>query len=317
MRKDSLNMKNIIIILVIAWVLLLLAYGIINALINVPQPGPDPEIDIEIYGPSMVKIDEPPTYTVVVRNNGSIDLTNVIVNGTYGFIWSGNLDHSESKTFYVEYKGQYKDGEVFEVFVNGHSKEGEHVWDTDSRKLTLIGDSYDIIEALQRGYISAEFRGMGYCSGDAINLKISLEIEVEIEVTIETGLILINPGIGQNMVIGETIRFKVKPEIDVNWNIESYCLDILKENPTSSEAFNLRTNGGLYHEDVITLMKSLEYVRRWTNASIAIQIGVWVITDDVSEDKIPIEHTEEDIDDAKWLLENAGIDTSDKTLFQE
>ena len=316
MNKEFSN-KTLKIIIVSVLLLILISGLIIIILLNGPRLDSNPEINIKIYGSSEVKLDEPSDYTIVVTNNGSIDLFDVVVNDTYGFIWSGNLNQSESKTFNLVYNGQYEEGDIIEVFVNGHSKGGEHVTDNDLWTFNVVGESYDIIEALNRGCISAEFRGTGYCSGEVIELKITPQIDVEIEISIEASLILINPGVGQNMILAETMRLDIKPEIEIEIEIEAYCLDYEKDNPSSSETFNLQANAGSYNEDVITLIRSLEDVPGWNKSVTVVQIGVWVITDDISEEEIPFDYSEDDIDDTEWLLENAGINTSDKTLFQE
>lgn len=299
-------------------VLLLILIGLV-IFINIPNPNPNPKptINVEIYGPNEVELDEPFNYTIVVSNDGDTDLFNVSVNGSYGFKWNGNLARSESKIYNIKYQGQYIDGELIEVFVNGFSDDGERVWDDDSWSLIVTGRSYNLGEAITRGYVSAEFRGTGYSSGDAIEVKITPKIEVGIEIIINAGLFLINSGLGQNMIIAETISLDIKPKIEIDLELEVYCLDSNKNNPTHSETFYLQPSASSYHEDVIILMKSLEDVPSLNKSITAVQIAVWVVTDDISREEIRIDHSDEDIDDVKWLLENAGIDTSDKTLFRE
>lgn len=293
-------------------VLLLIFVLIIPFLSN-----PNPAIDVTIYGPSEVGLGEPFNYTIVVCNDGDKDLFNVTLNDTYGFNWSGNLTRSESKTFTIEHTGLDINEEIIEVYANGYSREGERVENSDSWTPTIFGGCYDIVDVLEKGYVSIEFRGTGYSSGEAIEVKVTPKIKFSIEITIESGLFLINSGFGQNMIIAETITIKVKPKIELNFDIEVYCLDLDKDNPTRSETFYIRTDAGSYQEDVNVLIESLEDVPSKNKSVTAIQIAVWVITEDISREEIPFDYSDDDIDDAKWLLENAGIDTSDKTLFRE
>ncbi|MFQ6095883.1 MAG: thioester domain-containing protein, partial [Candidatus Bathyarchaeia archaeon] len=127
---------------------------------------------------------------------------------------------------------------------------------------------------------------------------------------------LVNSGSGQNMIVAESDTLTVKPEVELELDIEAYCLDLHKENPSTEETFTIQTDPGVYGEDVINLMKSLEGVPISQRSYDAVQIALWVITDDVSREDIRIFFSEQDIDDAKWLLEKAGIDTAGKKLFQ-
>ncbi len=175
----------------------------------------------------------------------------------------------------------------------------------------------NLVDVVDRGLIEVEFRGKGACAGDAIRLKITPKIEVSIDVEIEPGLILVNSGAGQNMIIAEENTLTVKVEIELELDIEAYCLDSHKDNPSNDETLTMQTDPGTYGDVVTEFMQSLGDTPSERRSVDAVQIALWVITDDISREEIRIFFSEQDIQDAEWLLENAGIDTSGKRLFQQ
>jgi len=181
----------------------------------------------------------------------------------------------------------------------------------------LLAPPYDLVKAVDKGLIEVEFRGKDACAGDVIRLKIKPKLEVSIDIEIEPGLILINSGVGQNMIVAEKDTVTVKAEVGLELDIEAYCLDPHKDNPSTNETLTMQTDPVTYGEVVVDFMESLVDVP-WDKKSVdAVQIALWVITDDITRDDIRIFFSEQDIEDAKWLLENAGIDISGKRLFQE
>lgn len=278
-----------------------------------------PSISAEVTGPAEVQLGDQFTYNVTVTNTGDRDLSNVSVSDSYGFRWNGSLPVNESRTFSIEFSGSTAGEVINEVHVDGYTEKGRHVWDQASWTVVMTRERYDLLDAVDEGLVDAEFSGTGDCGGEVIKLKITPKLNVSIEIKITSGFILINSGSGQNMIVAETCYLAVGPEIEFNLDIEAYCLDLHKDNPSSKETFSIQTDPGTYGEDVVRLMKSLEDIsfRESRVSSSAIQIALWVIKDDVSEEDIRIDYSTEDIEDAKWLLENAGIDTSGKKLFQK
>jgi len=180
-----------------------------------------------------------------------------------------------------------------------------------------LATPFNLVDVVDRGLIEVEFRGKGACAGDAIRLKITPKIEVSIDVEIEPGLILVNSGAGQNMIVAEENTVTVKVEIELELDIEAYCLDSHKDNPSNDETLTMQTDPGKYGEVVTEFMQSLGDTPSERRSVDAVQIALWVITDDISREEIRIFFSEQDIQDAKWLLENAGINTSGKRLFQQ
>jgi len=274
-----------------------------------------PSISVEVTSPPEVQLGDQFTYNVTVTNTGDRDLLNVSVSDSYGFRWNGSLQVNESRKFSIEFSGSTAEEVVNEVHVDGYTEKGRHVRDQASWTVVMTRERYDLLDAVDEGLVDVEFRGTGYCFGDAVKLEITPKLDVSIDVEITPGLILINSGSGQNMIVAEAMIVTVKLGVELDFDIEAYCLDSHKDNPSSKETLSMQTDPGAYGEDVVTLMKSLEGVPSAQKSIIAVQIALWVITDDISEEAIWIDYSSGDIEDAKWLLENAGIDTAGKKLF--
>ncbi len=281
---------------------------------------PHPSISVVITGPAEVQLGDPFTCNMTVTNTGNRDLFNVSVTDSYGFGWNGSLAVRENRTFFIEFNGSTGEDVVNEVRVEGYTEEGAHVRDQASWTVFMIRPlaRYDLLSAIDEELIDVEFRGTGNCSGPVIKLKITNNLNVSIEIKTTPGLILINTGSGQNMITADGGTFLyIAPQTEIDFDIEGYCLDLHKDNPSSKETFSTQTDSGTYGEDVVRLMESLEGIPSSQKSIEAVQIALWVITDDISEGDLRIDYSTGDIEDAEWLLENAGIDTAGKKLFQK
>ena len=109
----------------------------------------------------------------------------------------------------------------------------------------------------------------------------------------------------------------MKPKIEVKVSVESYCLDMDKDNPTSSETFTVLLDSGDYSEDAIRLMQSLEEAPYEYKSVAGVQIALWAVTDNPSREDVDriFTVTESYLEDAAWLLQNIGIDPSSKEIF--
>ena len=177
--------------------------------------------------------------------------------------------------------------------------------------------TYSLIDATEQGVVSAEFRGTGYCSGDSIELKIESKVEYGVKIEIEPGWVLINSGAGQNMIITEERTITVRPKAELEVTIEAYCLDIDRDNPSSFETLSLKNATGNYRIEVVKLIKFVNSAPEMRRSISAVQIAVWVLLGDISSDGVLIDYSEDDIIDAKWLLENIGVNVNEKRIMRE
>jgi len=195
---------------------------------------------------------------------------------------------------------------------------GIEIWSTqvETPSLQLVR-RYTLSEAIDQDFIVMSMVGTGYCAGDAVDLKVEVELEVSIDLEIESGTVLVNSGSGQNMIVGESQVLRMEPKIEVEVSVESYCLDMHKDNPSSSETFTVLLDSGEYTEDAIMLMTSLEDAPYEYKSVAGVQIALWAVTDNPSREEVDriFTVTESYLEDAAWLLQNIGIDPSSKEIF--
>ena len=187
---------------------------------------------------------------------------------------------------------------------------------------------YTLSEAIDKNFVKAEITGSGASSGDSINLGLTRLTPHAIEITVPKGTVLFASDRSQNMVVWK-VRGKPK---DTMWIIavskivldsskpqtfilEAYCLDFHKENPRSSTKFSV---GTLTDPQILRVLDVLDNLSSDITSVGAIQTAIWVVTEDVSKkelvDRFPVE--QKDVDNAKTILEEAGIDTASKRLFK-
>ena len=195
---------------------------------------------------------------------------------------------------------------------------GIEIWSTqiETPSLQLVR-RYTLSEAIDQDFIVLTVLGTGYCAGDALDLEVEVELEVSIDLEIESGTILANSGSGQNMIVGESQVFRVDPKIEVEVTVESYCLDMHKDNPSSSETFTVLLDLGEYSEDAVRLMQSLVEAPYEYRSVAGVQIALWAVTDNPSREEVDriFTVTESYLEDAAWLLQNIGIDPNSRELF--
>jgi hypothetical protein len=197
--------------------------------------------------------------------------------------------------------------------------EGVEIWRSplDTPSIRLVR-SYTLLEVLNEDVITLTLRGRGYCAGDAIVLNVTAELEFGVDLKVEPGVVLFNSGTGQNMITAETSTVRLEPKVEVELKIEAYCLDLHKENPSSSESFTIAEGLGGYVEGAAELMKSLEGVSYEHKSVSGVQLALWVIIEDPlrSDVESVFRVGEDGIEDAKWLLQNIGIDPNQKNYFK-
>ena len=195
---------------------------------------------------------------------------------------------------------------------------GVEIWSAELETPSLkLVRRYTLSEALDQNYFDLSIIGTGYCAGDSIDLKVEVELDVNINLEIEAGTVLVNSGAGQNMVVGESRVIRVKPKMEVEVSVECYCLDMHKDNPSSSETFTILLDAGEYSEDAIRLMQSLEDAPSEYKSVAGVQIALWAVTDNPSREEVDkiFTVTESYLEDAAWLLQNIGIDPNSRELF--
>jgi len=234
---------------IISLVVVFLAYRTI-----VEYRRPNLGISVEILAPGVVSEGEVVFYTIEVENTGNRDL-DVTVQDSLGFYWVGAITRGSTEgleaRFEVPPAGQIQNT-VEVIGLHGDASV------TNSTSLTFeVVPTYSVIEVADTGMALIEFSGTGYCAGESIRLKIEPSVDFTFKLRIEPGTVLINSGRGQNMVIAQGRIITVEPEVEIKLDIEAYCLDVNRANPSVFEDFSVLMGSGEYGEEVFQLMRSL------------------------------------------------------------
>ena len=202
---------------------------------------------------------------------------------------------------------------------------------------TLTIPKYSLSEAISAGYVEANITGtsgigaiFGASSGDSIilNIRRLVNYPIEIEV-IPTGTVLV-PASGntQNMVvlslkgISEGPMYRIRGTIildspnAIQYLFSAYCVNFNKDNPTSSSTF---TQNGLADSNVLKIYSILNQLPENVTGIAAIQTAVFVVSDNISRSELQKRFSSgvAEIQNARTILEKAGIDISDKKLFAQ
>ncbi|MFX1266240.1 MAG: hypothetical protein ACFFH0_12715 [Promethearchaeota archaeon] len=305
-------------------VALAVVMGLLSWLFEVPDTALDIQIDVpdgqvlyqytdsEFQGDAI-------DYEIAVTNLLSEGLEDVTVSDSVGFEWTGTLDAEETRQFDNSLDWCAHQCSVIEAYVVGYLANGTQVSANCSCTIGdhIYGGSYELPFAISEDFVSCKMTGTGYCSGLAVRFRLTSNLNLTIDVEIKPGWVLINSGTGQNMILLEHRTIEVDVDVDVDVNLEGYCLDLHKGNPSFSQNFTIVNGTNPYGEDIDTLFEYLAGLSSSDYSVISVQLALWVLTDDISENEIPFDYYQRDIDDARELLEGAGFDVSGKNLFQD
>ena len=199
--------------------------------------------------------------------------------------------------------------------------------DTDTITITVETPIYTLNEAIDTDLVRAEITGSGASSGDSINLELTRKASDTLEITVPLGTVLHASGGAQDMVVlklsgipegsqwiipvSKIVLDSSEPQTFI---LKAYCLDFHKANPSSSTKFSVGTAAD---PQILQILNAVDNLSSDIASVAAIQIAIWVVTEDVSvnelSNRFPAEH--DDINNAKIILEEAGIDTFSKKLF--
>jgi len=100
----------------------------------------------------------------------------------------------------------------------------------------------------------------------------------------------------------------------VKYLYSAYCVSFEGDNPTSATLF---TQSGMADPDVIKIFNVLDELPDDVTGIAAIQTAVFVVSDNVSLADLESRFSSgvDEVENARTILETAGIDTSTKALF--
>ena len=94
----------------------------------------------------------------------------------------------------------------------------------------------------------------------------------------------------------------------------AYCVEFEKPNPDRDTFFSI---GGLAQEDIRKILQVVGELPENVTSVSALQTAIFVLTDDISYEELESRFKSglDQIDNARTILEAAGIDTTSKRLF--
>ena len=270
-------------------------------------------------------------------SNASVISTDVKVGENISFDGSYSMDQDGT---IISYEWDFDDGDRASGAVVRHTfaRPGTYlvtliVTDNSGLKdiavitVSVQAPSYTLNEAINSGLVTAEITGSGASSGDSIYLKLTRRTAEPLEITVPKGTVLHASGGVQDMVVwklsgipagsqliypqSHIVLYIPEPQTFI---LRAYCLDFHKANPSSSTKFAV---GSSADPQILKILNTVDNLSSEVASVAAIQIAIWVVTEDVSVKELHnrfLAH-QEDINNAKIILEEAGIDTSAKRLF--
>ena len=182
-----------------------------------------------------------------------------------------------------------------------------------SQQLSSEQGSAELSELISSGAVSlVQARGNGASSGNSIDavLRNNTERELQINVFLDQPIFLANSGVGQNMiasmVVGDDGSYKqegsrsivtLRPSEPFKASMVAYCADFSKENPNSTETFDLSQ---VPPRLAAVISRVNEYARSNpdVDVTVAAQLAVWLAQDEstvIIAEKFPFTPADEQL----------------------
>lgn len=177
-------------------------------------------------------------------------------------------------------------------------------------------------DALEQGKVNAEISGSGLSS---VGLTIRRVGKEGISVLIPVGTFFVNTGAAQNMVSTTAEVIDLTSEDTTTVPIAAACANFHRAEPDYSSSFTIRGTSGNRELD-----RLMQVIAGRHPSEVVSQVAVWVVTDNPSREELDSTYqssfsslgggspaaSDADIEEAQALLEEAGIETAKKQLFQ-
>jgi hypothetical protein len=183
-------------------------------------------------------------------------------------------------------------------------------------------------DAINQGLVRAEFLGEGGASGAVIRLRVTRAVAEDLAITVPRGLLLRNRNPEeQDMTVrgllAERTNDRAVPAEMVElrdddphtYVLEAYCLEAELENPSVDAVF---VPEGFVEPDLVAVLDAVDQVPDAEDEIDVIQAAVWVLTDDITREKlaeIGYELSDAGVALVGELLRAAGLDPAAYRLF--
>jgi hypothetical protein len=121
-------------------------------------------------------------------------------------------------------------------------------------------------------------------------------------------------GIDHGSTYTPATSMKLTDQNPVTYVFRAYCLEFHKANPTSTDQFTMAETA---NPDVIKVLNAVGTLPSPVTNIQAVQTAIWVVTDNINQQDLTKAFPSgvSDINNAKTILQTAGIDISGKALF--
>jgi hypothetical protein len=181
----------------------------------------------------------------------------------------------------------------------------------------------DIEAALRSGRLEAKSEGSGL---SAIVVVLKRVEPHRLRVIIPVGTFFMTDGTSQNMIGTKQVVVDLREQRSARVVVAAACTNFHQPEPEAKDRFTIRS--APQNKELRRLMA---VIARRQPSEVVVQVAIWVVTDDVSRSELDATYqvsfvgglggqpasTNADIDAARKLLEEAGIDTTRKRLFRK
>ena len=185
-------------------------------------------------------------------------------------------------------------------------------------------------QAIGEGVLDAHITGTGASSGDSVMLGLTKRVAGDVHIDLRTGTVLVaSSSVFQNMVVhqvkGETssqhsTAYAPRSAIVLTENseqwflVEAYCLGLHLENPTYDTDFSV---SGLATPQVVQVLEAAHRLAPEPSVA-AIQVAVWAVSEDPTAQEVTsiFSANQQDLNQARAILQEAGIDPNSRRMFQ-
>jgi len=178
------------------------------------------------------------------------------------------------------------------------------------------GQMVSLVDALEQGWVEAEFYSLGVSSGDSVRLTIRRILPQELTLAVPLGTRLLGQTSALVDVVVRQLRGQVVSETAFqptnsihltddqshDYILEAYTLELQRVAPRLEATFTL---GGQAEAEIVDVLRAVNQFPQIANNIPAIQTAIWVVGDNVNQTEL---RTQLDVQMVQMLLQTAGLE---------